>query len=116
MGLKLVTDEKNVKVRVFDKTSAAGNNYKSYCLSVASKDKNNNWVNGLINCNFPKARKSEIADKTIIKINNAFPVVEEYQNKAYISYMINDFEVVGGSAPNDFVNIPEGMQEELPFQ
>ena len=25
MGLKLVTDEKNVKVRVFDKTSAAGN-------------------------------------------------------------------------------------------
>ena len=42
MGLKLVTDEKNVKVRVFDKTSAAGNNYKSYCLSVASKDKNNN--------------------------------------------------------------------------
>ena len=56
MGLKLVTDEKNVKVRVFDKTSAAGNSYKSYCLSVASKDKNNNWVNGLINCNFPKAR------------------------------------------------------------
>ena len=29
MGLKLVTDEKNVKVRVFDKTSAAGNSYKS---------------------------------------------------------------------------------------
>ena len=116
MGLKLVTDEKNVKVRVFDKTSAAGNSYKSYCLSVASKDKNNNWVNGLINCNFPKARKSEIADKTIIKINNAFPVVEEYQNKAYISYMINDFEVVGGSAPNEFVQIAEGIQEELPFQ
>ena len=76
MGLKLVTDDKNVKVRVFDKTSAAGNSYKSYCLSVASKDKNNNWINGLINCNFPKTRKSEIADKTIIKINNAFPVVE----------------------------------------
>ena len=30
--------------------------------------------------------------------------------------MINDFEVVGGSAPNEFVQIPEGTQEELPFQ
>ena len=57
MGLKLVTDEKNVKVRVFDKTSAAGNSYKSYCLSVASKDKNNNWVNGLIKLQFSQSKK-----------------------------------------------------------
>lgn len=118
MGLKVVTDGRPVTVFRQDKTSASGNNYSTYCLGVSSKDVNGNWTNGFLNCRFKKG--VEIANKSKINIKNSFYTVNEYNGNTYISLFINDFEVVEGgekknAADNGFMDIPDGVEAELPF-
>lgn len=116
MGLKIKTDDYPVTVRCFEKTSAAGNPYKDYAISIGTKADDGTWKNGLFNVRFKKG--IEIPDKTKIYIDNCFPIVSEYNGKSYINWMITDFEIDGEvDAPpsNDFVNVPDGADEEVPW-
>lgn len=112
MALKVITDGKPVTVFRQDKTSNNGVAYTTYALGVSSKDTEGNWVNGFIDCKFK--RGVELANKTKITINNAFYTCREYNGKAYLALMITDFSEEG-QPNNDFMNIPDNADEELPF-
>ena len=131
MGLKIVTDDRPVKIIRKDKVSAAGNAYTQYSAMVASKDKDGNWHNGFIDVSFKHG--VSVDNKAQIAIKNAFPVVSEYNGKTSVKWMITDFDVIvqgeGGSAPTNASN-GNGMEtdadgflqinadidlEELPF-
>lgn len=124
MGLKIITDDRGVKIYRHEKTSAAGNPYVSYSMAVASKDKDGNWVNGFIDCTFKKG--VEVNHKSVINIKNAFYTCSKYNDKVYVKVMITDFYVVdegekpvaqGGIEvdPDGFMAIPDGIPDELPF-
>lgn len=118
MGIKILTDNYHVVVRCFDKKSAAGNSYKSYALAVGSKDSDGAWHNALLNCAFKKG--VDIPDKSKIEIKNCFPVVNEYNDKSYITWMITDFDMIADSSQkspdSSFVNVPEGALEETGWE
>lgn len=120
MGLKLVTDDKPVKVYRQDKVSKAGNDYSRYSLRVSSKDINDNWQSGFVDVQFKKG--VSVDNKAEISIKNAFPIVNEYNGNTTIKWLITDFDVItpGLSSglitdANGFINVPDGDQEELPF-
>lgn len=106
MGLKIVTDDRPVKIIRKDKVSAAGNAYTQYSAMVASKDKDGNWHNGFIDVSFKHG--VSVDNKAQIAIKNAFPVVSEYNGKTSVKWMITDFDVIvqgeGGSAPTNASN------------
>lgn len=113
--MKLTSDGKKVRIYRQDKTSQNGKAYTRYSMGVSSKDSNGEWVNGFLECTFKKG--VEVQNKTDIIINNAFPVVREYNGKTFISWMITEFEIEGGVVPNEngFIDVPEGTDSELPF-
>lgn len=114
MGLKIITDDYNATVRRFEKTSASGNSYSDYAISLGTKNEDGSWNNALLNVRFKKG--VEIPDKAVISINNCFPIVSEYKGKNYINWMITDFDIVEvpeGTQDNGFVNVPEGTPEEV---
>ena len=109
MGLKIVTDDRPVKIIRKDKVSAAGNAYTQYSAMVASKDKGGNWHNGFIDVAFKSG--VSVDNKAQIAINNAFPVVSEYNGKTSVKWMITDFDVIvqgEGSASNAPANASNG--------
>ena len=116
MGLTITGE---TKVYRQDKVSQAGNAYTQYSLGVASKDKDGNWVNGFLECQFKKG--VEVANKAKIKINNAFYNVTEYNGTKYYKIFITDFDVVEpgegqpAKAPDSFMSIPDNISDELPF-
>lgn len=120
MGYTLTADK--AKVIRHDKTSSNGTPYTTYSLMVSSKDsKTDEWANGFLEALFPKG--TDIANKTLIKITNAFPMVSTYKDKAYIKWYVKEFDVLQGegttgtSQPDSdgFYNVPEGVDEDLPF-
>lgn len=126
MGIKLTSDDRGVKIFRKDGTSSSGNPYTLYSMSVSSKDIKGEWVNGYLDCAFKKG--VEVNNKALIKINNAFPTVNEYNGKKTIRYMITDFEVLEqddappeqvslDSVANDgFMNIPDNVDDDaMPF-
>lgn len=117
MGLKIVTDSKPVTVIRQDKTSSAGNAYTQYSLMVSSKNTDNTWVSGFIEAQFKKG--VDIANKTKININNAFYTVSEYNGKKYTKIFVLEYDVAeaGEQKPSGdgFMNIPDGIENELPF-
>ena len=124
MGLKIITEQTPVTVYVNERQTQNGT-FKTYSIGVSSKDKDGNWVNGFLPCNFRKG--TEIANKSKINISNSFPTVRKYTDKTgtertEIGIFVLDYEVVEGSqptpAPNGdmgFMNIPDGIADELPF-
>ena len=92
MGLKIVTDDRPVKIIRKDKVSAAGNAYTQYSAMVASKDKYGNWHNGFIDVSFKYG--VSVDNKAQIAIKNAFPVVSEYNGKTSVKWMITEFDVI----------------------
>ena len=106
MGLKIVTDDRPVKIIRKDKVSAAGNAYTQYSAMVASKDKEGNWHNGFIDVAFKSG--VSVDNKAQIAIKNAFPVVSEYNGKTSVKWMITDFDVIvhgeGNASPNNASN------------
>lgn len=123
MGLTVKSDDKGVKVIRKDRETKNGGKFATYSLMVSSKDMDGNWVNGFIDCQFKKG--VEIANKTKIQINNAFYVVNEYNGNKYTKIMILDYQVLeegeqvttqqplGGA--EEFMTIPMGIDDELPF-
>ena len=107
MGLKIVTDDRPVKIIRKDKVSAAGNAYTQYSAMVASKDKEGNWHNGFIDVSFKHG--VSVDNKAQIAIKNAFPVVSEYNGKTSVKWMITDFDViVHGEGSVDHTNASNG--------
>ena len=107
MGLKIVTDDRPVKIIRKDKVSAAGNAYTQYSAMVASKDKGGNWHNGFIDVAFKSG--VSVDNKAQIAIKNAFPVVSEYNGKTSVKWMITDFDViVHGEGIVDHTNASNG--------
>ena len=124
MGLTVKTDGKPVTVYAKERQTQNGGKFTTYCLGVASKDKDGNWVNGFIDCQFKK--DVVVNNKAKIDIRNSFFNVSEYNGKKYVKLFIMEFDVVEqGEAPQqngqgfsgeDFMNIPDNISEELPFQ
>lgn len=106
MGLTVKSDDRGVKV--------FKNEHGFYSIGISSKDKDGNWIKGYIDVLFKKG--VELENKTEIVIKNAFPVVNEYKEKKYIKLMITDFDVISSGVTDDgFINIPDGVEEEVPF-
>ena len=114
MGLTVKSDEKGVMVFANEKEGANGK-YTLYSIGVSSKDTNGGWVNGFLNVRFKKG--VEVANKTKIKINNAFPVVTKSGDKTYVSFMITDFDNLseGTNSDEGWVNLSNIKEEDLPF-
>lgn len=122
MGLKCITEKGPVTVYAKERATQNGGKFTTYCIGVASKDKDGNWVNGFIDCQFKK--DVVVNNKAKIEIGNSFFTVSEYNGKKYSKLFITDFTVVdqgevqnaGQSVDADgFMNIPDGIDEELPF-
>ena len=109
------------KVRIFrkDRQTKDGSTFATYSYGVNSKDKDGKWINGFRDCVFKKG--VEVAHKTDIKVNNAFEIASEYNGKVYTKVMITDFDVINEGEPQPkvdaegFMEIPDGIDEELPF-
>lgn len=122
MGLMLITDmsrqnDKPTKVYRKDKVSSAGNNYSTFSTKVSSKNDKDEWESAFIELVFKKDDQSKITNKCDIVIKSSFPILNTYNDRTTIRWMVMDFDVVseGEKANNDFVNIPEGIADELPF-
>lgn len=115
MGLTVKSDEKGVMVFANEKEKQDGTKYTLYSIGVSSKDANKNWVNGFLNVRFKKG--VEVANKTKIKINNAFPVVTKSGDKTYVSFMITDFDNLseGTNSDEGWVDMSNIKEEDLPF-
>lgn len=122
MGLKITTDDKGVKIYRKDRDTKNGGKFATYTMGVSSKTLDGTWLNGFVDCFFKKG--VEVNNKAVIKINNAFPTVTEYNDKKYTKWMILDFEIidegekvveVSNQDIEEFLTIPEGIDEELPF-
>ena len=117
MGLTVTTDDKGVKIYANEKEGPNGK-FTSYSLGVSSKNQSGEWVNGYVNCRFKKG--VSVANKAKIKINSAFFVASKSGDRTYTHLMITDFDVLdaGESAvqdADDFMKIPEGTDDEVPF-
>ena len=118
MGLKVITDGKPVTVYRQDKTSSAGNSYTQYSIMISSKQSDDTWLNDFVECGFKKG--VNIPNKTKIHINNSFYMISEYNGKKYKKLFITDY-TVDGQAPQQpsgdgWMNVPNGIEDELPFQ
>lgn len=122
MSLKVITEKGPVTVYANEKTTQNGGKFTTYSISVASKDQNGNWVNGFLDCQFKKADVEKITNKCKINISNSFYTVNEYNGKKYLKLFVLDFEVAEDgekpqvvNADDSFMNIPDGLEGELPF-
>ena len=120
MGLVVKTDWKPVTVYRQDKTANSGATYQQYSLGVSSKDKDGNWVNGFLDCQFKKG--IDIPNKSKINIKNAFYTVSEYNGKKYYKIFVMEYEMEeAGKSPVQvdeagFMNLDGIDIEELPFE
>lgn len=117
MGIKLETDDKGIKVIRKDGTSKAGNPYTMYSLMYSFKV-GEEWKNGFIDAGFKKG--VDLANKSKIIIKDAFLTGSEFNGTIKPKIIVMDFDVLeGGEAPkpspDGFMSIPDGVDEELPF-
>ena len=117
MGLIVSTDDNGVKIYANEKEGPNGT-FMAYSLGINSKNQNGDWVNGYIQCRFKKG--VSVANKTKIKINKSFFVATKGGDKSYTHLMITDFDILdpGETAAQDadeFMKIPDGVEDEVPF-
>ena len=92
----------------------ANGKFITYSLPVSSKDTSGNWVKSYMACRFKKG--VSLANKTKIKINNAFFTTSKSGDKVYTNLMITDFDVLeegetAGNEADNFVPIPEPQDD-----
>ena len=120
MGIKCLTDSKPVTVIRKDGVSQNGKAYTMYSLMYSFKNASEEWKNVFVDAQFRKG--TDLANKSKINITNAFMTGSEYNGNTKPKIFVLDYEVVEGSqpapAPNGdmgFMNIPDGISDELPF-
>lgn len=108
LRIDVKTDDKGTKVFRSDKYG-----FPKYSVALNNKV-NDEWKSCFFDCRFKKG--VEVQNKTVIKINNAWFSFNEKDGKTYPYIFISDYEVIGGAVPDSgFVNIPEGVDDGLPF-
>jgi hypothetical protein len=118
MGLTVTTDKSPVTVIRKDGTSQNGKAYTMYSLMYSFKN-GEEWKNVFVDCAFKKG--TDLANKSKINITNAFMTGSEYNGNTKPKIFVLDYEVVEGSQPapapngDDFMSIPDGIVDELPF-
>ena len=116
MGLKIVTDEKPVKVIRKDGTSKAGNPYTLYSLMYPYKD-GDEWKNVFLDAQFRKG--TDIANKAKILVKDAFLTGSEFGGNTKPKVFVLDYELAEGGEPkssgDDFMIIPDEVDEMCPF-
>lgn len=114
MGLLITTDDKPVMVFREDK-EYKGETFASYKIGVSSKSKDGkDWIKSYVPCRFKKG--VELENMTKISIANAFYGVSEGKEYNYYYIVITDFKIVQEETKDDFMDIPDGIPEELPFK
>ena len=118
MGLTLKTDNKPVTVVRKDGVSQSGKAYTMYSLMYSFKV-GDEWKNGFIDAGFKKG--VDLANKSKIIIKDSFLTGTEFNGTTKPKIIVMDFDVLeGGDAPkpsaDDFLMIPDGADEEMPFQ
>lgn len=113
MGLIITTDDRGTKIYRKDKQTRSGGTFATYSTSISSKKQDGSWVTTYKDCLFKKG--VELNNKAVIKIKNAFPIVDEYNDKKYDKIFVMDFEVIDqGEAPADpnaFVSLDAGNED-----
>ena len=117
MGLKIISDDKPIKVIRKDGTSKAGNPYTLYSLMYPYKD-GDEWKNVFLDAQFRKG--TDIANKSKVLIKDAFLTGSEFGGNTKPKVFVLDYEVAEGgeapqNSPSDFLVIPDGVDEEVPF-
>lgn len=89
--------------------------FPRYSIGVSSKTPEGDWIKGYVPCKFKKG--VEVENMTKILIKNSFYSVSKGEKYNFVSIMITDFEVIEEEkSSDDFMNIPSGIEEELPFK
>ena len=117
MGLIVTSDDKGVRVFANECEGQYGK-YTRYRVGVSGKDKDGKWINGSMECKFKKG--VSVPNKARIKIKSAFVMPSKSGEKVYTNLMITDFEIMeggetAGSNADEFIKIPENIEEEQPF-
>lgn len=107
--IKIITDEKGTRVWRKDK-EWNGQTFATYSISI-SKKTDDGYSNAYMEVRFKKG--VELQNGTDIVIKNAFPTFTESNGKKYQYIMVTDFEYL--NANEGFENIPDGVDEDLPF-
>lgn len=118
MGFEAITtNEKGVKIKRQEQ-SYNGGSFATYSVMVYTKETNGDFTVGYIPCQFKKG--TDLADKTRIKINNAFYTCNKSNNRVFVKLFINDYEVLESgdgvkTDANGFIDVPDDADGELPF-
>ena len=121
MGLTVTTDNKPVTVVRKDGVSQSGKAYTMYSRMYSFKNSNEEWKNVFVDAQFRKG--TDLANKSKINITNAFMTGSEYNGNTKPKIFVLDYTVVEGGnqpapTPNGdmgFINIPDGIDDGLPF-
>ena len=118
MGLKIITDSKPVKVIRKDGTSSSGKPYTLYSIMCPFKV-GEEWKNVFIDCAFKK--DVSVSNKSKIEIKDSFMTGSIYNGNTKPKLFITDFTVVEEgevqqSGGDGWMNVPSGIDVELPFQ
>ena len=115
MGLKVTTDNNSVMVFRKDFEGSDGKKYPRYSLGISSKTKDGKWIKSYMPARFKGG--ADIPNMTKIFINESFFTNSEYKDQVTRSLMIMDYRIdEEGEKTDDFMDIPEGIEEELPFK
>lgn len=82
-----------------------------YSIGLSKKDKNGNYIKGYMNCNFKQG--TDIADKTKIKIKDAWLSFYIKDKKTIPTIFINDYEVVGVAKLKEESNLYEDFGNSI---
>lgn len=119
MGLTVTTNKTPVTVVRKDGVSKAGNRYTMYSLMYSFKN-GEEWKNVFVDAQFKKG--TDLVNKSKIKITNAFMTGSEFNGNTKPKIFVLDYTIVDGgnvsAAPSnmdEFMNIPDNIDAELPF-
>ena len=118
MGFNIVTtDEKGCKVYCNEK-EWNGVIIKNYSTVISAKDQSGNWTKAYLNIGFK--RGAEPNNKSVINIKNSFLTTKKW-SRGYVPFlMVIEYELLEDGEkfqPNDdFMKIPEGFNDDIPFQ
>lgn len=118
MGLVIKTDSKPAKVIRKDGTSSNGKPYTLYSIMCPFKV-GEEWKNVFLDCAFKK--DVSVANKAKIEIKDSFMTGSVYNGNTKPKLFITDFTVVEEgevqqSSGDGWINVPNGIDVELPFQ
>ena len=115
MGMRALTDERGVKIWVDTKQQ-----FPRYSFSISKKNDNNEYDNFYMEVKFKQdLPKPDNGDDILIKDSFlSFNVWKDKDGhkKTFPYLMILDYENLDKDKAADFLNVPEGLDEAMPFK